>query len=173
MSFPRSVGQCPIYYNRLQTNRPPRRIDAPEPHNFTSGYLDCGISPLFPFGYGLSYTNFRYDSMELSKEEMTKDDAIKVSVTVTNDGKYDAKEVIQLYLRDLVASTSRPIQELKAFEKIFIKSGETKTVTFEITEPMLRFWNANNEFVSESGNFTVSVGYADSFHFTKQFKLKN
>ena len=172
MSFPRSVGQCPMYYNRLQTNRPPHRLDAPEPHNFTSGYLDCGISPLFTFGYGLSYSTFQYESMELDKEEMTSNDKITVSVKITNTGKYDAKEVIQLYLHDLVASIARPIQELKAFKKEFLKAGETKTVDFEITESMLRFWNSNNEFISEPGYFTVSVGYADHFSFTKKFKLK-
>ena len=171
MSFPRSVGQCPVYYNRLRTNRPPHRLDAPEPHNFTSGYLDCGIAPLFTFGYGLSYTSFCYESMELDKEEITKNEKITVSVTVTNTGNCDAKEVVQLYLCDLVASTARPVQEFKAFKKIFIKTGETKTVNFEITDDMLKFWNAENEFVSEPGEFTVSVGYADHFCFTKKFKL--
>ena len=172
MSFPRSVGQCPVYYNRLQTNRPPHVLDTPDSHHFTSGYLDCGIAPLFTFGYGLSYTSFRYDSMELDKEEMSSDDKITVSVTLTNVGSFDAKEVVQLYLHDLVASVARPIQEFKAFKKIFLKAGETKTVTFEINESMLKFWNASNKFVSEAGTFTVSVGYADHFHFTKQFKLK-
>lgn len=172
MSFPRSAGQCPIYYNRLLTGRPPKNPNIPTPDLFTSGYIDCGITPLYTFGYGLSYTTFRYDSMELDKDEMTSNDKITVSVTITNIGKHDAKEVVQLYLRDLVASTARPIQELKAFEKVFFKAGETKTVTFEITEPMLRIWNAKNEFVSEVGDFTISVGYADNFHFTKHFKLK-
>lgn len=173
MSFPRSVGQCPIYYNRTQTNRPPRAqyLDVPSPHNFTSAYLDCGTTPLFTFGYGLSYTAFCYESMTLDKTAMTKDDKITVSVTLTNTGNVGAKEVIQLYLCDLVASMVRPIQEFKAFKKIYLASGETKTVDFEITEPMLRFWNYNNEFVSEKGEFTVSVGHADHFRFTEKFEL--
>ena len=173
MSFPRSVGQCPIYYNRTQTNRPPRieYLDVPSPHHFTSAYLDCGTTPLFTFGYGLSYTTFQYDSMTLDKTKMTKDDTIKVSVTITNTGNVGGKEVIQLYTRDLVASMVRPIQEFKAFKKIYLEPNETKTVEFEITEPMLRFWNINNQFVSEKGEFTISVGYADHFAFTEKFEL--
>ena len=173
MSFPRSVGQCPVYYNRTNTNRPPHNLETPrERHEFTSGYSDCGITPLFTFGYGLSYTDFRYDSMELDKTEMTRNDVITVSVTLTNVGKYDAKEVVQLYLHDLVASTVKPIQEFKAFKKVLLKAGETKTVSFEINEPMLKLWNVRNEFVSELGDFDVSVGYADHFYFTKRFTLK-
>ena len=173
MSFPRSVGQCPIYYNRTQTNRPPRKeyLDVPSPHNFTSAYLDCGTSPLFTFGYGLSYASFRYDSMTLDKTQLTKDGKITVSVTLTNISNLGAKEVVQLYTHDLVASMVRPIQEFKAFKKIYLAPNETKTVEFEITEPMLRFWNYNNEFLSEAGEFTVSVGYADHFYFTEKFEL--
>ena len=173
MSFPRSVGQCPIYYNRTQTNRPPRKeyLDVPSPHNFTSAYLDCGTSPLFTFGYGLSYASFRYDSMTLDKTQLTKDGKITVSVTLTNISNVGAKEVVQLYTHDLVASMVRPIQEFKAFKKIYLAPNETKTVEFEITEPMLRFWNYNNEFLSEAGEFTVSVGYADHFYFTEKFEL--
>ena len=173
MSFPRSVGQCPIYYNRTQTNRPPRKeyLDVPSPHNFTSAYLDCGTSPLFTFGYGLSYASFRYDSMTLDKTLLTKDGKITVSVTLTNISNVGAKEVVQLYTHDLVASMVRPIQEFKAFKKIYLAPNETKTVEFEIAEPMLRFWNYNNEFLSEAGEFTVSVGYADHFYFTEKFEL--
>ena len=173
MSFPRSVGQCPIYYNRMQTNRPPKLeyLDVPSPHNFTSAYLDCGTTPLFTFGYGLSYTTFNYDSMTLDKTTMTRDDKITVSVTLTNAGSIGAKEVVQLYLHDLVASTVRPIQEFKAFKKIYLEPGETKTVELEITEEMLRFHNAKGEFISELGEFTISVGYADHFAFTEKFEL--
>ena len=109
--------------------------------------------------------------MTLDKSQMTKDEKITVSVTLTNAGNIEAKEVVQLYLRDLVSSMVRPIQEFKAFQKISLKPNETQTVKFEITEPMLRFWNAKNEFVSESGEFTVSVGYADHFTFTEKFEL--
>ena len=171
MSFPRSVGQCPVYYNRTATGRPPQNPDFPTLTNFTSGYIDCGITPLFTFGYGLSYTSFRYDSMTLDTQKMTKDSKIKVSVTLTNIGSYGGKEVVQLYMRDLVSSTVKPIQELKAFKKIYLEPNETKTVEFEISEPMLRLWNAKGEFLSERGEFTVSVGYADHFAFTEKFEL--
>ena len=109
--------------------------------------------------------------MTLDKRSMSKDEKITVSVTLTNAGRMGAKEVVQLYLRDLVASTVRPVQEFKAFKKIYLEPNETKTVNFEITEPMLRFWNAENKFVSELGEFTVSVGYADHFSFTEKFEL--
>lgn len=171
MSFPRSVGQCPIYYNRMQTGRPPKAPDAPTTTLFTSGYIDCGITPLYTFGYGLSYTDFRYDSMNLDKSTMTRSDKIKVSVTLTNTGSRAGKEVVQLYLRDLVASTVRPIQEFKAFKKVELKANESKTVEFEIDESMLRFWNRDNKFLSENGKFTISVGYADHFAFTETFEL--
>ena len=171
MSFPRAVGQCPIYYNRTATNRPPIDPDIPTPTNFTSGYIDCGITPLYTFGYGLSYTQFRYDSMTLDTNNMTRDGKIKVSVTVTNVGEREGKEVVQLYLHDLVASTVKPIQEFKAFQKISLAPNESKTVELEINEPMLRLWNNKNEFVSELGEFTVSVGYADHFYFTDKFSL--
>ena len=171
MSFPRAVGQCPIYYNRTATSRPPIDPDIPTPTNFTSGYIDCGITPLYTFGYGLSYTQFRYDSMTLDTNNMTRDGKIKVSVTVTNVGEREGKEVVQLYLHDLVASTVKPIQEFKAFQKISLAPNESKTVEFEINEPMLRLWNNKNEFVSELGEFTVSVGYADHFYFTDKFSL--
>ena len=171
MSFPRSVGQCPVYYNRTRTGRPPIDPHIPTPKNFTSGYIDCGITPLYTFGYGLSYTSFRYDSMTLDTNKLTNDSKIKVSVTLTNIGDVDGKEVVQLYICDLVSSTVKPLQELKAFKKVNLAAGETKTVELEISEPMLRLWNARNEFVSEKGEFTVSVGYADHFVFTEKFEL--
>ena len=171
MSFPRTVGQCPIYYNRTQTSRPPQTPDMPTPTLFTSGYIDCGITPLYTFGYGLSYTSFEYVSMSLDKDKMTRNEKITVSVTLTNTGERGGKEVVQLYLHDLVSSTVKPIQEFKAFKKLYLEPNETKTVTFEINEPMLRLWNDKNEFVSEAGDFTVSVGYADHFVFTQKFSL--
>lgn len=171
MSFPRSVGQCPIYYNRTRTSRPPHTPDMPTPTLFTSGYIDCGITPLYTFGYGLSYTSFRYDALKLSSEEMKSDEKITVSVTLTNTGDRAGKEVVQLYLCDKVCSVVRPIQEFKAFKKIYLEPNETKTVEFEITEETLKFWNIENKFVAEKGEFTVSVGYADHFAFTEAFKL--
>jgi len=169
-SFPKAVGQCPIYYNRTNTGRPktkPEEIHQP----YASSYIGCGNLPRFFFGEGLSYTEFVYEGMTLDKTEMTKDETIRVSVTVRNAGERAGKEVVQLYLHDLVSSTVRPIQELVAFEKIELQAGETKTVIFEITEPMLRLWNPCNEFVSEKGDFTISVGYADHMKFTETFRL--
>ena len=171
MSFPRSVGQCPIYYNRTKTSRPPIDPDIPTPTNFTSGYIDCGITPLYTFGYGLSYTQFKYESMKLDSSTMTRDGKITVTVTLKNVGDRSGKEVVQLYLRDLVSSTVKPIQELKAFKKVYLEPNESISVDFEITEPMLRLWNSKNELVSENGEFTVSVGYADHFAFTEKFEL--
>ena len=171
MSFPRSVGQCPVYYNRTKTSRPPINPDIPTPTNFTSGYIDCGITPLYTFGYGLSYTQFKYESMTLDSQKMTRDEKITVTVTLKNIGNRSGKEVIQLYLHDLVSSTVKPIQELKAFKKVYLEPNESISVDFEITESMLRLWNPKNEFVSENGEFTISVGYADHFAFTEKFEL--
>ena len=170
MSFPKAVGQCPIYYNRTSTGRPKTKPEY-EHQPFSSSYIGCGNLPLYFFGEGLSYTTFAYESMTLDKNEMTSDEKITVKVTIRNTGDRAGKETVQLYLHDLVSSTVRPIQELIAFEKIELEAGEAKTVTFEITEPMLRLWNPENEFVSERGDFTISVGYADHFAFTEGFKL--
>ena len=170
-SFPKSTGQCPIYYNYCSTGRPKKKPDGVrEP--YMSNYIDCGNLPLYFFGEGLSYTEFSYESMKLDKHEMTADDKITVSVTVRNIGKRAGKETVQLYLRDLVSSTVRPIQELCAFEKITLSPGEAKTVSFEIGEEKLRLWNARNEFVSEPGDFTISVGYANHMYFEEKFTLK-
>ena len=169
-SFPKSVGQCPIYYNYYRTGRPKRKPDG-EYEAYTSNYLDCGNLPLFFFGEGLSYTEFVYESMTLDKNELDENGEINVSVTVRNAGERDGKEVVQLYLRDLVSGTVRPVQELIDFRKIELRGGETKTVTFKITEPMLRYYNFDCEFVSEKGDFTVSVGYADHMKLTERFTL--
>ena len=170
MTFPKTVGQCPIYYNRISTGRPKNCAD--DVHQpFVSGYIDCGNLPLFFFGEGLSYTTFEYRDMHLSKSEITSSDTLTVTVTVKNTGTRSGKEVVQLYLRDAVSSTVRPIQELIAFEKIYLEAGEEKEVEFEISEPMLRFWNAEGCYVSERGKFTLSVGYADNAYFKHDFYL--
>lgn len=171
VSFPKSVGQCPIYYNGFRTGRPKRKPDGVY-EAFASNYLDCGNLPLFFFGEGLSYTEFVYESMTLDKNNLDENGEITVSVTVRNAGERDGKEVVQLYLRDLISKTVRPVQELLDFKKIFLKAGETKTVTFRITEPQLRYHNFDCESVSEKGDFTVSVGYADHMKFTEKFTLK-
>jgi len=170
MSFPKAVGQCPIYYNHPSTGRPKKKPeDVHQP--FASNYIGCGNLPLYPFGHGLSYTEFAYESMELDTHELTKDGKITVKITVRNVGNRDGKEVVQLYIHDLFASAVRPIQQLIAFEKVEIKAGETATVTFEITEPMLRFWNAECENISEAGDFDLFTGYADHPYIKDGFKL--
>ena len=155
-SFPRSVGQCPIYYNHMNTGRP--WPDDKTYQKFTSCYIDVLNSPLYPFGYGLSYTTFSYGKMRLDHNTMSEDGEIKVSVDVTNSGSMDADEVVQLYIRDLVASVSRPVKELKDFQRVSLKAGETKTVTFTINAEKLKFYNSNLKWVCEPGDFQVMVG---------------
>ena len=156
-SMPRSVGQIPLYYNHLNTGRP--RSDGPAVfEKYRSNYLDSPVTPLFPFGYGLSYTTFAYGPMKLSSAAMAPDGSVVVSVPVANTGSRAAAEVVQLYVRDLVASMSRPVKELKHFERMELQPGETKTVSFTITPADLSFYNSNLEFVLEPGEFDIMVG---------------
>ncbi len=172
MSFPKSVGQCPIYYNHPITGRPKKKPE--EVHQkYASNYIGCGNLPLYPFGHGLSYSHFVYESLKLDKSEMTKDDTITATVTLTNVGDVAGKEVVQLYLFDKVASSVRPIQSLIGFEKVELAAQETKTVTFEITEPMLRFYDARCNCISEAGEFEISTGYADHLILTTSMFLKS
>lgn len=170
MSFPKSVGQCPIYHDYYNTGRPKRRPEGVyEP--FLSNYLDCGNLPLFFFGQGLSYTDFVYESMVLDKKELDASGEITVSVTVRNAGERDGKEVVQLYMRDLVSEAVRPVQELIGFKKVFIGAGESVTVEFKVTEEQLRYYNFDCEFVSEKGDFELMVGYANHFALKDRFTL--
>ncbi len=151
MSFPHSVGQIPVYYNHLPTdhNMPP----------YDSSYIDdCPRTALYPFGYGLTYTSFRYSKPTLSKNTFNKNERITVCVEVTNTGAVDGYEVVQLYIRDRFATVSRPVKELKGFKKVLIKAGETVTVSFDIGEDMLRYYNINMDYVSDPGEFHVFVG---------------
>ncbi len=168
MSFPRTVGQCPIYYNHPNTGRPSWDT---EYHPYTSSYIDTLTTPLYSFGHGLSYTSFEYSDITLSADKMTESETIRASVNVKNTGDRSGKETVQLYIRDLVGSTVRPIQQLIDFKKIELAAGEEKTVEFEITEPQLRIWDRNNKNVSEKGKFDVMVGYADHFADRKSFEL--
>lgn len=154
-SFPRNVGQIPVYHYMLNTGRP--ATDGKN-ERFTSRYLDCWNAPLYPFGYGLSYTQFEYSDVTLSGTEMEANGSITATVTVSNIGKVAGEEVVQLYLRDKVGSVSRPVKQLKGFEKISLKPGESQTVDFEINEEMLRFWRADMTYGSEKGEFIVMVG---------------
>lgn len=156
MSFPRSVGQIPLYYNYKTTGRPENEEDKFE--KFRSVYLDVPNSPLYPFGYGLSYTTFNYSDISLSASKLQGNQTLKASVILTNTGKYDGAEIVQLYIRDLVGSITRPVKELKGFQKIMLKAGESKTVTFDITPEDLKFYNSDLKYDWESGDFEIKVG---------------
>ncbi len=154
VTMPRNVGQVPIYYNHLNTGRP-------NPHwfaKYTSNYLDVPNDPLFPFGYGLSYTTFAYSPLTLSSNTMTTSGNITASVTVTNTGAVEGTEVVQLYIRDMVGSIARPVQELKGFERITLKPGESRQVNFTINTDLLKFYNKDLNYVCEPGDFDVMVG---------------
>lgn len=157
VSMPRNTGQEPLYYNYLPTGRPVSE-GAERFSKFNSNYLDVRNDPLYPFGYGLSYTTFEYGDLRLSAKDMAQDGQITATVRVTNTGNRDADEVVQLYIHDIVASISRPVKELKGFERIHLKAGESKDVTFTITPDMLKFYNYNLDFVLEPGEFEVMVG---------------
>ncbi|WP_044469458.1 fibronectin type III-like domain-contianing protein, partial [Bacteroides uniformis] len=155
MTFPKNVGQIPLFYNHKNTGRPLQEGKWFE--KFRSSYLDVDNEPLYPFGYGLSYTTFQYSDIALSASAMGQDGSITAAVTVTNTGKRDGAEVVQLYIRDLVGSITRPVKELKGFEKIFLKAGESKTVTFKITPELLRFYDYDLKQVAEPGDFDVMI----------------
>ena len=154
VTMPRNVGQIPIYYNHLNTGRPNPQWFT----KFTSNYLDVPNSPLFPFGYGLSYTTFNYSPMTLSSNAMNAGGTINATVTVTNTGKVEGTEVVQFYIRDMVGSIARPVQELKGFERITLKPGESRTVTFTINADLLKFYNKDLEYVCEPGQFEAMIG---------------
>jgi beta-glucosidase len=154
VTMPRSVGQIPIYYNHLNTGRPNPQWFT----KFTTNYLDVPNDPLFPFGYGLSYTTFDYSPLTLSSNTMTTGGNITASVTVTNTGSVEGTEVVQLYIRDMVGSIARPVQELKGFERISLKPGESRTVNFTINADLLKFYNKDLNYVCEPGEFDVMVG---------------
>ena len=153
MSLPKSVGQVPIFYNCFRTGRPYKQ-NTP----FVHGYIDEDISPLYPFGYGMSYTTFTYSKIELSKASMRRDEMIIAKVTISNTGKYAGTETAQMYLHDVKASVVRPVKMLRGVKKVYLQPGESKEVAFEITEDMLRFYNINMDFVSEMGEFYVYIG---------------
>lgn len=156
MSMPRNMGQIPLYYNHLNTGRPKSQDVKFE--KFRSGYIDSPNSPLYPFGYGLSYTTFNYSDMALSATEMSSQGSINASIKVTNTGSREADEIVQLYIRDMVGSSARPVKELKGFQRINLKAGESKIVTFPITTELLKYYNFDLEYVAEPGEFTVMIG---------------
>lgn len=173
-TFPRNAGQIPIYYSYKNTGRPygGNGVDFAK---FQSNYLDVPNSPLYPFGHGLSYTQFEYSPVTLSKNTLAMaapNDKITVSVTVSNTGNYDGEEVVQLYIRDKVRSITPPVKELKGFQKIALKKGESKTVTFSLSVQDLKFYNGELKFVAEPGEFTVFVGTSSSEVKEAGFTLK-
>lgn len=169
-TFPQNVGQIPLFYNHKNTGRP--LAEGKWFEKFRSNYLDVTNEPLYPFGYGLSYASFSYSDVKLSSTTINSDGELTASVTVTNTGRYDGAEVVQLYIRDIVGSVTRPVKELKGFEKIFIKAGESKTVNFRIDPEMLKFHNYDMNYVYEPGDFLVMIGGNSRDVKSAQFALK-
>lgn len=156
VSMPQSVGQLPMYYNHLQTGRPV--ADGAKYRVFSGNYIDQPNGPLYPFGYGLTYSTFKYGNVTLSSNEMAESGTVTATVDVTNTGSREATEVVQLYIRDVEASISRPVMELKGFERVTLKAGETRPVTFSIKPDMLKFYNASLQYVLEPGEFQIMTG---------------
>jgi len=152
-TFPRNTGQIPLYYNAKKTGRP---FDAD--NKYTSKYLYTPNEPLYPFGYGLSYTDFEYSDIDISHQTLKPGEQLTATVTLTNTGDFAGKEVAQCYIRDLVGSVTRPVKELKGFEMVELQPGEAKEVTFTITPAMLKFYNQQMEYVAEEGAFKLFIG---------------
>lgn len=167
ITFPRNVGQIPIYYAMKNTGRPFNADD-----KYTSKYLDVSNDPLYPFGYGLSYTDFEYSGLKLDKTTMSIGGQINVSVQLKNTGKRAGEEVVQLYIRDLVGSVTRPVKELKGFQKVSLKAGASKTIKFTIDEDDLKFYTQSMDFAAEPGQFKVFVGGNSVEVLEAEFELK-
>jgi beta-glucosidase len=170
MTMPKSVGQIPLYYNHKNTGRPLEK--GKWFTKFRSNYLDIDNDPLYPFGYGLSYTKFDYSGMALSGTAMDQNGKITATVTVTNNGNFDGDEVVQLYIRDMVGSITRPVKELKGFKRIHLAKGESQTVSFDITPETLKFYNSDLKLVCEPGEFQVMIGGDSENVITKSFTLR-
>jgi beta-glucosidase len=155
-TFPQNVGQVPIYYQHKNTGRP--LSEGKWFEKFRSNYLDVSNDPLYPFGYGLSYTSFSYSDVKLSSISLKGNQTLTATATITNTGNRDGKEVVQLYIRDIEGSVTRPVKELKGFQKIELKAGESKTVTFSITPNDLKFYNYDLKFDWEPGEFEIMIG---------------
>lgn len=169
MTFPRSVGQIPLYYNHLNTGRP---FGKENPGKYTSRYFDSPNGPLYPFGYGLSYTRFSLSGLKLSSPTLERNGKITASVTLKNTGKYDGAAVVQLYLQDVTASVSRPVKELRNFKKVMLKAGQSQQVELPITEDSLKFYNASLKWGAEPGKFNLFVGLDSDDVQAQSFTLK-
>ena len=169
ISFPRTEGQIPVYYNHFNTGRPSKDEND---KNYVSAYIDLQNSPRYPFGYGLSYTSFKISDLKLSTNELSiHNDKLTVSATVENTGNYDGEEVVQLYVRDLVGCVVRPVKELKGFQKLFLKKGESKLVTFSITPDNLKFYNDQIQYINEAGDYEIFIGNSSDTNLKDNFKL--
>ncbi|MEO5890799.1 MAG: glycoside hydrolase family 3 C-terminal domain-containing protein, partial [Ferruginibacter sp.] len=155
-TFPQNVGQVPIYYNHKNTGRP--LPDGKWFQKFRSNYLDVSNDPLYPFGYGLSYTNFKYSDVTLSRSSIKPGETLTATVTLTNSGAVTGSEVVQLYIRDMIGSITRPVRELKGFQKIELKAGESKKISFTISVNDLKFYNYDLKYVAEPGDFKIFIG---------------
>ncbi|MDP3462884.1 MAG: beta-glucosidase BglX [Bacteroidales bacterium] len=155
-TFPQNVGQVPLFYNHKNTGRP--LPDGQWFQKFRSNYLDVSNDPLYPFGFGLSYTQFTYGDLELDNSQLSGNQTLTASIMLTNSGSYDGAEVVQLYIRDMVGSVTRPVKELKGFQKVFLKAGESKTVSFTISPEDLKFYNYDLQFDWEPGDFAIMIG---------------
>jgi len=182
VTFPRVVGQIPIYYSRKNTGRPPSHdsithideIDGKAPQTslgMSAFHLDAGFTPLFPFGYGLSYTHFEYSDIQLSTSHLALGDTIEIAATVRNAGDMAAEEVVQLYIRDLVGNVTRPVKELKGFRRIRLEPGESQTVSFTIHTDELAFFNRKMELVTEPGQFHVWIGGSSDAELWGEFEV--
>jgi beta-glucosidase len=167
MSFPRNAGQIPVYYNYKRTGRPFNQNE-----KYTSKYLDVSNEPLYHFGHGLSYTQFTYSDIQLSDTIIKKDSNITASVTLTNTGKVTGEETVQLYIRDVVGSITRPVKELKGFKKITLQSCESQKIEFTITHGLLKFYNYDLEYIAEQGEFHVFIGGSSTTDNKSRFILQ-
>lgn len=170
VTFPRNVGQVPIYYNMKNTGRPIPETNPTE--DYKSNYIDVQNTPLFPFGYGLSYTKFQYSDVTLSSSNISFGETLTATATITNTGNYDGHEIVQLYIHDKVGSITRPVKELKGFQKVFLKKGESKTVSFTISADDLKFYNNKMKFDVEAGEFEIAIAPSSDFKFKHTFTLK-
>jgi beta-glucosidase len=158
VTFPRHVGQLPVYYNS-------------KPYVHEAQYIDGKYSPLYPFGFGLSYTKYNYSNLKISVNKITADKPVKVTIDVTNSGEMDGEEIVQLYIRDIVSTVSRPVKELKDFRRISLKKGETKTVEFTITSDKLEYYGPDMKRIVEPGDYEVQVGCSSVDYLAGKFEL--